>query len=268
MTSFEPQHAATLLLRARRGRAGLRAPLETLAAGAHPQSLEQGVAAQVALAGLQGAAVPAGFKIGATARRMQEYLGLSGPAAGFMAEAGLHGGGSTLTADSFFRPGVECELAVHLAHDLPAGPCTPEQVRDAVDQLMAAIEIVENRYADLARFGAPAMVADQVFHAAAVLGEPYPAWRDLDLLGLEGKITVDGELKGEGFGRDLLGGPFEALAWLAASPEAAAFGGLRRGQIVMLGSVCPPVWLDGPGRIEVSFPPLPAVRVALVSGAP
>ena len=70
-----------------------------LADGAHPLVLEQGVAAQVALAGLQGAARPAGFKIGATAKRMQDYLGLAGPAAGFMAEAGLHGSGSTLAAD-------------------------------------------------------------------------------------------------------------------------------------------------------------------------
>ena len=268
MTAFQPQHAATLLLRARRGRAGQRAALEPLGDGAHPQSLDQGIAAQVALAGLQGAADPAGFKIGATAKRMQDYLGLSGPAAGFMAEAGLHGSGSTLAWDSLFRPGVECELAVHLAQDLPPGPCTPEQARDAVDTLMAAIEIVENRYVDLARFGAPAMVADQVFHAGAVLGDPYADWRELDLLGLEGRITVDGQVRGEGFGRDLLGGPFAALAWLAASAEAAAFGGLRQGQVVMLGSVCPPVWLDEPGRIEVRFPPLQPVRVDLVAGAP
>jgi 2-keto-4-pentenoate hydratase len=263
MSGAEAQHAATLLWRARR--AAPRAPLGRLAA--HPQTMEQGIAAQVALAGLQGAARPAGFKIGATARRMQEYLGLSGPAAGFMAEAGLHGSGSTLASAGFFRPGVECELAVHLARDLP-GPCTPDQAREAVDRVMAAIEIVENRYEDLAGFGAPAMVADQVFHAAAVLGEPYTDWRALDLQALEGRITVDGVVRGEGFGRDLLGGPFHALAWLAGSAEAAAFGGLRAGQVVMLGSVCPPVWLEPPARVEVAFAPLAPVRVALVSSAP
>jgi len=267
MTAFQPGGAAALLLQARRGRAGQRAPLEPLPPGAHPQTLEQGVAAQRALAGLQGSARPAGFKIGATAKRMQEYLGLSGPAAGFMAAAGLHGDGSTLAADTFLQPGVECELAVHLARDLPAG-CTPEQARDAVADVMAAIEIVENRYVDLQTFGAPAMVADQVFHAGAVLGQPYDCWRELDLQGLFGQITVDGVARGEGYGRDLLGGPFHALAWLAGSAEAAAFGGLRAGQIVMLGSVCPPVWLEGPGRIEVAFPPLAKVRVELVKSGP
>ena len=265
MTGFEPGAAAALLLQARR--AAPRRTLARLPDGAHPQTMAEGVAAQAALAGLQGAARPAGFKIGATAQRMQAYLGLAGPAAGFMAAEGLHGGGSTLAASGFFRPGVECELAVHLAADLPAG-CTPEQARDAVDRVMAAIEIVENRYADLASFGAPAMVADQVFHAAAVLGEPYPDWRALDLLDLEGQIRVDGRVMGEGFGRDLLGGPFQALAWLAGSDEAAAFGGLRAWQVVMLGSVCPPVWLERPGRIEVEFAPLAPVTVELVAMAP
>ena len=199
---------------------------------------------------------------------MQEYLGLSGPAAGFMQEANLHGGFSTLAFEQFFRPGVECELAVHLERDLPPGPCTPEAARAAVDQVMPAIEIVENRYADLAVFGAPAMVADQVFHAAAVLGEPAPGWQALDLLAIHGTISVDGDVRGEGFGRELLGGPWDALAWLAQSAEVAAFGGLRAGQIVMLGSVCPPVWLEGPGRIEVAFPPLGSVAVELAISVP
>ena len=263
---IDPQRTAAALRRARRGAPGSgRALLQHLGADIHPETMAEGIAAQLALA---GSAPPAGFKIGATARRMQDYLGLRGPAAAFMPESSLHASGSTLAYDGLFRPGVECELAVLLAHDLPPGPCSAERARDATARVMPAIEIVENRYADLAAFGAPAMVADQVFHAAAVIGEAGDAWRSMDLLGLRGTISVDGVLRGEGEGRELLGGPFEALAWLAASAEAAAFGGLRGGQIVMLGSVCPPIWLDGPGVVTASFPPLGAVEISLVATAP
>ncbi len=263
MSDARALQAATLLQRARHAGKG-RARLERLPVEVHPETIPQGIATQVALAGLQGSARPAGFKIGATARRMQDYLGLAGPAAGFMAASGLHASGSTLAFDGFLCPGVECELAVHLRHDLPPGPCTPEQAQDAVDQVMTGIELVENRYQDLAAFGAPAMVADQVFHASAVLGAPHTGWRELDLLGLAGRILIDGAVRDSGFGRDLLGGPMQALAWLAGSAEVAAFGGLRAGQIVMLGSVCPPIWLDGPSRIEVEFPPLAPANVTLV----
>ena len=261
MTDFDPGRAAAALLAARHG---ARQKLDRLPEGAHPSTMDLGLAAQLASASLQSARAPAGFKIGATTKRMQDYLGLQTPAAGFMPESSLHGAGSTIAVARFLNPGVECELAMHLAHDLPPGPCTPQQAAAAVDQLMAAIEIVENRYADLAAFGAPALIADQVLHAAAVLGEPFAGWRDLDLLTLPGRIMVDGAVRGEGVGGDLLGDPMRALAWLAGSAEAAAFGGLRAGQVVMLGSVAPPVWLDGPARVEVRFPPLPPVTLMLV----
>ncbi len=258
-TPFDADRAAQALIAARRA----RRVLSSLPPDVAPRHLADGIAAQLAVARLSGAYPPAGFKIGATARRMQDYLGLPGPAAGFMAEAGLHGGDSTLSIAPFLFPGVECELAVILAQDIAPGPCSAAQAAAAVGELMAGIEVVENRYGPLATLGTPTLVGDQVYHAAAILGAPYPGWRDLDLRGLAGALFVDGEQRGAGRGGDLLGDPMAALAWLAASDEVAAFGGLRAGQVVMLGSVTPPIWLDGPAKIEVSFPPLPTVVLHL-----
>ncbi len=260
MSGFDPDALAAHLFAARRARRVLALPPPDLL----PPSLAAGIAAQRALARTMGADSPArGFKVGATAQTMQDYLGLPGPLAGFMPEAGLHGSDSTLAYAGFVAPGVECEIAVHLGRDLPAAPCTAAQAAEAVDGVMAAIELVELRYPDLAAFGAPLLVADQVFHIAAVLGTPETNWRALDLNALPGRILVDGEERGHGLGRDLLGGPLRVLAWLAASEEVAAFGGLRAGQVVMLGSVTPPIWLDGPCRVEVLFPPLEPAVVTL-----
>lgn len=258
--AFDADRAAQALMAARRA----RRVLDRLASDVAPRGLADGIAAQLAVARLSGALPPAGFKIGATARRMQDYLGLPGPCGGFMAEAGLHGSGSTLAFAAFLNAGVECELAVVLARDIPPGPCSNDQAAAAIGELMAGIEVVENRYGPLDVLGTPTLVADQVFHAGAVLGAPYPEWRDLDLPNLAGSILVNSETRGAGSGADLLGHPFAALAWLAASDEAAAFGGLRGGQVVMLGSVCPPIWLDGPAEVTVRFPPLPAVTLSLV----
>ncbi len=257
---FDAGQTAQALIANRRA----RRVLNLLPPDVAPRQLADGIAAQLAVARLSGAQPPVGFKIGATARGMQDYLGLPGPAAGFMTEAGLHGSGSTLSFAPFLHPGVECELAVVLAHDLAPGPCSAARAAAAVGELMAGIEVVENRYGPLDVLGTPTLVADQVFHAAAILGTPYPDWRDLDLRAISGSIYVDGEQRGAGCGGDLLGDPMAALAWLAASDEAAAFGGLRAGQTVMLGSVTTPVWLDAPATIEVRFPPLPTVTLHLV----
>lgn len=260
MSMFDPAPAAAELLRIRRGR-GLVTPLP---AGVAPTSTEEGAAAQAALAHLVGAMPPVGFKIGATGRRMQEYLGVNTPVAGFMETRHVHRESADLRFADWIRPGVECEVAVRLGRDLPPGPCTLAQAEAAVAEFMAGIEIVENRYDDLQALGTPTLMADQMYHGAAVIGAPGEAdWHTLPVDALRGRIAIDGVDRDEGTTADLMGHPLNCLAWLAGSLEAAAFGGLKAGQVVMLGSVTPPVWLDAPATVTVTFPPLPPVRVRL-----
>jgi 2-keto-4-pentenoate hydratase len=250
--------AAEAILAARRA----RKVLEPLGADA-PATTEQGYAVQRELAEALGAVPPAGFKIGATTQQMQAYLGLSGPAAAFVPAGSLHANGAVLRFADFVQVGVECEVGLRLAADLPVAPCTREAAAAAVGEVFAAIELVEKRYGDLSALGTPTLIADQVFHASGVLGAPSAGWRALDLGAMRGELTVDGEPRGAGHGRDLLGHPFAALAWLAASPCAAVHGGLRAGQVVWLGSVTPPIWLEGPCRVEVAFEGLGRVGLRL-----
>lgn len=250
--------AAEAILEARRARRIL-APLGAIA----PQTIEAGYAVQKEVALRLGGLPPAGFKIGATTKQMQAYLGLPGPSAGFMPKSGLRASPATARHADFLNPGAECEVAVRLARDIAPGPCTRDQAAAAVGEVFAAMEIVEKRYDDLGKLGTPTLIADQVFHAGGVLGTPVADWRAVDLAATRGRLSVNGEVRGEGVGADLLGHPFEALAWLAASAGAAAFGGLRAGQVVLLGSVTPPIWLDGPCTVVVEFDTLGRVELAL-----
>lgn len=230
-----------------------------------PRTEQEGVWVQHTMAALLHALPPGGFKIGATGRRMQEYLGIDQPIAGFMRTTDIHRSGTELSFGHFLNPGVECEVAVRLSQDLPPGPCTLEQALAAVGEFTAGIEIVENRYADMKQVGVPILVADQMFHAAAVIGAQGGIdWRHLEIGALTGRITIGDGHGEEGVTTDLLGHPLNGLAWLAASPLAAAFGGLKAGQVIMLGSVTPPIWLTGPAEVTVSFPPLPAVTLRLI----
>jgi 2-keto-4-pentenoate hydratase len=257
---FDPAPAAAALLRARLD----RVPVSPLPANVAPATEAEGAAVQFALAQLVGAVPPGGFKIGATGRRMQVYLGVDTPIGGFMRGADVHRGHAELRFADFVRPGVECEVAVRLAADLPPGPCSFDQALAAVGEFVAGIEIVENRYGDVATLGTPMLVADQMYHAAAVAGDQGGVdWRALDIGALPGRISLDDGLSDAGVTSDLLGHPLNGLALLAASPVAAAFGGLRAGQVIMLGSVTPPVWLSRPAEVRVEFPPLPAVTLRL-----
>jgi len=248
--------AAEAILDARRGRRIL-APLGALA----PKTPEAGYALQKEIALRLGGLPPAGFKIGATTAQMQAYLGLSGPAGGFVPKAGLRTSPANVRHADYVDPGIECEVGLRLARDIPPGPCSRAQAAAAVGEVFAALEIVDRRYGDLAVLGTPTLIADQVFHAGGVLGAPVADWRALDLAATRGRISVDGQLRGEGVGADMLGHPFEALAWLAASGCAAVFGGLRAGQVVFLGSVTPPIWIERPCTTAVEFDTLGRVEL-------
>jgi 2-oxo-3-hexenedioate decarboxylase/2-keto-4-pentenoate hydratase len=67
---------------------------------------------------------------------------------------------------------------------------------------------------------------------------------------------VNGAAAGQGQGRDILGHPLEALAWLAnlKAREGASPGeGLAAGEIVMLGSVVETKWLARGDVVEVEI---------------
>ena len=246
------REAATMILEARKARRIL-APLGEAA----PRDVAEGYAVQREVA---GDIPPAGFKIGATTKQMQQYLGLPHPVAGFVTRSSLNEDGFTVPYAAFLGLGVECEVGVRLAIDLPFRPTTCAEATAAVAEVFPAIEFVEKRYGDLAELGTPTLIADQVFHASGVMGRPAPDWRGLDLGAMRGEMFVDGASRGGGHGRDLLGHPMEALAWLAGSGAAEVFGGLRAGQVVWLGSVTPPIWLDGPCEVRVVFEGLGEVR--------
>jgi 2-keto-4-pentenoate hydratase len=258
--AFDPAPAAAKLRQIRQD----RVVVSPLPSGVGPTTEAEGAAVQFALAGLVDAVPPQGFKIGATGQRMQVYLGIDAPIAGFMQGKDIYRTHADLRFADFIRPGVECEVAVRLAHDLPPGPCSLDQALAAVGDFFAGIEIVENRYGDLKELGTPTLVADQMYHAAAVIGEPSAVdWRTLRVDGLRGRISLSDGTQDEGVTSDLLGHPLNGLAGLAGSSVAAAFGGLKAGQIVMLGSVTPPVWLTGPTTVTVAFDGLPAVTLRL-----
>jgi 2-keto-4-pentenoate hydratase len=195
-----------------------------------------------------------GYKIGCTTDVMQKFLGIDHPCAGALMTSATKTGAAAFHWREFHHVGVECEIAVRLGAELCAG-ADRTAARDAIDQCMAAIEIVDARYANYASFSTPTLIADDFFQARAVLSYPVPAATAMPLDALHGEMVIDGLSVGEGSGCDILGEPLDALVWLANS-HAAREGELRQGDIVLLGSVVATQWLtpkvDGsPTLVEV-----------------
>jgi 2-keto-4-pentenoate hydratase len=98
----------------------------------------------------------------------------------------------------------------------------------------AAIELVDDRAADYAKLDMLTLISDNSWNGGIVVSELVADWPDLQ--SVPGKATRDGAAIGEGHGRDILGHPFNSVAWLAAH-LASRGESLKAGQIVMTGSV-------------------------------
>jgi 2-keto-4-pentenoate hydratase len=204
--------------------------------------------------GIAGYGDLAGHKIGCTTSVMQQFLGIGNPCAGGVFGPSVQQERGSFRHADFLHVGVECEIAVRLARDLPASgaPYDRDAVGSAVVAAMAAIEVVDDRYEDYRNLDTPTLIADDFFNAGCVLSRPVVEWRDLDLPGLRGRMAINGREVGSGRGGDILGHPIEALAWLANS-LAARGGSLRDGEFVLLGSVVQTVWVEEGDRVEVEI---------------
>lgn len=207
-----------------------------------------------------------GWKIGCTTPVMQAYLGIATPSAGTLYARTIGHGEGTFTVGAN-RLGVECELAVRLGADLVgAAAHDPAAVRGAVAAVMAAIEVVEDRYLDYTRLDAGTLVADDFFGAGCVLGPEHTDWQALDLGAITATMAIDGAEVGHGAGRDILGDPMRALTWLAAT--AADLGEpLRAGHVVLLGSLVQTNWVAAGSHVVVRNDPLGEVRATFAARA-
>jgi 2-keto-4-pentenoate hydratase len=201
-----------------------------------------------------------GYKVGLTSAAMQNFCGIDHPIAGVVLASRVYESGAGVRRADFGRLGLEFEIAVRLKSDVPVadGPCTAEMIAPHIDGVCAAIEIVDDRSADYTNLDVLSLVADNSWNAGIVLSEFATKWPDLEAV--LGRATKDRAAIGEGFGRDILGHPFNSAAWLATQLNSRGVG-LKAGQVVMTGCVMKTVFpqqdadyrfeLGGIGAVEV-----------------
>jgi 2-oxo-3-hexenedioate decarboxylase/2-keto-4-pentenoate hydratase len=207
----------------------------------------------------------AGHKIGCTTKVMQEFLRIPNPCAGGVFATTVFSSPASIRHADFLHVGVECEMVVRLGADLdPAqAPFTADSVAHAVEAVMAGMEIVDDRYVDYKSLDTPTLIADDFFDAGCVLGTPVRDWRKLDIAALTGTTRINGIEVGRGRGADVMGHPFNALAWLA-NALAQRGRGLRAGEFVFTGSVVETKWVNRGDRVQMQIEGLGAVEAVFI----
>jgi 2-keto-4-pentenoate hydratase len=234
-----------------------------------PRTGDEAYATQAALQSLMAKTHGhvAGYKIALTTPVMQQMVGFHSPIAGAILAGTVYSSPVTLARADYVRLGIECEIAVQLGKTLPAAqaPYRRDQVDDAVAAVMPAFELIDDRQADYAQLASHVLtlIADNAWNAGVVLGVPLQGWRRVDLTAARGVMFINGTMVGEGYGRDVLGHPMDALLWLA-NMLAQQGKSLSEDMIVMTGSIVATKFVTSGDTVGLSIGGLGEVQLSVV----
>ena len=203
-----------------------------------------------------------GWKIAATSEAGQKHINVEGPMAGRILEETLIADGGVASMAGNEMRVAEPEFCFRMARDLPPrpSPYSVAEVLDAVGTLHPAIEIPDSRFADFVSAGEAQLIADNACAHLFVLGAATTAdWRSRDLIEEKPVITMRGQ-KFVGHGKNVLGDPRVALAWLANELRELGIT-LRAGEVVTTGTCHPPLPIASGDRMEADFGVLGKVSV-------
>jgi 2-keto-4-pentenoate hydratase len=203
-----------------------------------------------------------GWKIAATSEAGQQHINVAGPIAGRILEETVIANGGTAPMYGNEMRVVEPEFAFRMARDLPPrpSPYTVREALDAVETLHPAFEIPDSRFADFVKAGEAQLIADNACAHLFVLGAPTSAdWRARDLIEERPVITLGGK-EHIGHGKNVLGDPRAALAWLVNELRGLGLT-LRAGEVVTTGTCHAPLPIQSGDVVAADYGVLGHVTV-------
>lgn len=205
---------------------------------------------------------PIGWKVGFGAPASLELMQISAPLVGFLTDGTVLDKGSVVDAADWSRGVVEFEVAVYLGKDLGPGAGEAE-VRGAVAAVGPAIEL-----ADIDLAPGPdtvgAVVAGNIFHKGVVLGGMNRGRGGLDTEGLRARAVIDGTEFASTTELEALTGSYPDVVATVASTLASCGETLRAGELIITGSVFPPVPVSEGRVFEFALEPFPNISVEVV----
>lgn len=200
-----------------------------------------------------------GWKVGFGAPSALELMQLTAPLLGYLTDATVFESGAGFETQEWTRGVVEFEVAVWMGTDLGGGASDAEAAA-AVAAVGSAIEV-----ADVNLPIGPGRVSDimagDIFHRGVVFGQRDTRRAGLDISGMTARIAIDGAELEPVTELEAITGPYPWIVSTVASTLESAGERLRAGDVIITGSVIPPVSVTDGHDFTFSLDPFASISI-------
>lgn len=201
---------------------------------------------------------PLGWKLGFGSAPAREMLGTVAPLVGFMTDRSVLGRPASCSIGGWANPMLEPEVAARIG-TAPTPGGSLEDAAEAIDGLAPAFELAD---LDPPPANVEEILAGNIFHRAVVVGEfaePSAAAPEA----LRGELTVGDGPTEEVADPQAATGPVAGLIRHVADLLAAFDAELASGEIVICGSIVPPIAVRPGDRVSYRLAPAGALEIEL-----
>ncbi len=208
---------------------------------------------------LERGATSIGWKVGFGGNPAMELIQTTAPLLGFLTDDTVLESGSKVDAGGWVRGVIEFEVAVYLGQDL--GPAaSDDEAAAAISAVGPAIELADIDL-PLESRNVEDILAGNIFHQGVVFGEPDHKRAGLDVEGLIAKVSIDGEQRHSVSDLQAGTGAYSRVIATVADTLAAIDERLRAGDVIITGSVIPPVALARSTEYVFTLDPLGSLSI-------
>lgn len=199
---------------------------------------------------------PLGWKLAFGSPSGMERLGVGAPLVGYLVDGARVESGAVVAIGGWSNPLAEPELAVRLGEDLPGGADRAAAVR-SIAGLGPAIELVD---VDPPPEDVASILAGDIYQRRVVLGPMDPSRRGGSTGGLVGRVRLGVREQIVDDVTATTGDPIDLVRHVA--DVLAAFGRrLEAGQVVITGSIVPPLTVRPGDLLRFELSPMGSVEV-------
>ena len=208
---------------------------------------------------LEAGEKPIGWKVGFGAPASLKSLGLEMPLVGFLTDAVVQPSNSVISVDGWTRPAAEPEVAVYIKEDLSA-MIDREMAQAAIGALGPAIELADVHFPPQ---DIEAILAGNIYNRYVILGKSDASRAGCNLDGLVGYVSRNGQETATVTDLQAITGNFIDIVQHVANLLLSIGEMLRAGEVIITGSIVPPLWIESAEEIRYHLDPIDMLTVWL-----